>query len=396
MKKSFPLLLSAIIILTSALLTAPSAATVRSETISVNGVELRCDVGDTGMLQITMLREIVANNPNIAIDLRGVAGIVGYTLLFDPSVAESVVIEFENEVKVVLAAANCMQLADNASGESVVLSALYIRADDGKISGVEISTGTPLGNIIEAYGYIKPWLVSLPAVGRTSAAKNVVIYEEGLNVVPRCWDEEGAIFAYICRSGKYTVQKAEAKSFADIMPNWARESVNWLSARGVVLGGDGNLYADRGVTRVEFAQMFVRLLGIHTEITFSETYYNDSAQLPLWSKLNTSLVSILFGVGENDALNPNKVMSRGEMIDALYNYVAAGDLFYSDSNVYLPFSDIGSMSHSELYPLRMLYEMGIIVGDGNGVCLGQSASRGQAMAALYRLALWQLENGALE
>ena len=400
MKKPFTLLLSTIIILTSAVFTVPTVATVRSETININGVELRCDVGDTGILQIVMSnelsREIAANNPNIAIDLRGVVDIVGYTLLFDPSVAKSVVVEFKNEVKVVLSAANCMQLADNASGELVVLRALYSRADNGKISGVEISTDTPLGNIIEAYGDIKPWLVSLPALGGTSAAKNVVIFEEGLNVVPRCRDEGGAISAYICRSGKYTVQKAEAKSFADIIPNWARDSVNWLSARDVVLGGDGNLYADSGVTRVEFAQMFVRLLSSNTDITFSEAYYNDSAQLPLWANLNTSLVSILFGVSENDALNPNKVMSRCEMINALYNYVAAGDLFYSDSNVALPFNDIEGMNHSELYPLRILYEMGIIIGDGNSVCLGQSANRAQAMVALCRFASWQLENGALE
>lgn len=393
MKKTARILLFALILSAAA---SPASATIRSEVIHINQIELRCDVSDFGLLQIMPTEsrwdEIWLNDSQETIvNLDGIKGLKGYALQFYPS--GSIAIEFDGQTKVTLSEANCMQLADHAGGKPITLTVAYEFSSENQICGIELTTYKHDGKPIEFYGYTKPILVSLPLEKADEAtAQYTVMEKNAVGLVPQSYSEKGVLYAYINEPGKYGMRQAEPKAFDDELPAWAEESINWLSAREVIQGdGERQLSANRPITRAEFAEVLTRLLG-KRETSDSENYveyYLDFADTPAWASFGMTELLLLFDSSENGACyNPNKDMSRRDMFLALYRYISMNDMFYDDSGYHAQFEDLKEGS-TEFHAIETLDRMGLIRGYDNKINLDDPASRAQAFELFYRFSVCQ-------
>ena len=373
-----------------AIMITPTLATVWFEQIEINGVTINCDGSDDGYLQIfptdSQFEEMLANRGNgFYIDLSGRKTKVmnGYSIYFpDVDSYGLTTIKFADKTMVKLPQLLSYQM-DHANGIKVS----YDFDKDGVAISVSIETFQKDGST-EGYGnYNDPILVSLPYENANPNENGSVVLENvETGIISRSFLADNTLYGFVYQSGKHVIRKSSPLTYTDVIPAWAKDGVDYLSARGILCGyTDGGLYANNGITQLEFAIMFSRMYGYDT----SEDSYFDSyfPNLPEWSKkaFDKGTAYIMFLQG-NDKFEPNKVMTRGEVFNALYIFIMVHDLYYNPDKYESTFSDYTE----DLYSVKMLDQMGLIDGYGGNVNVNDVASRAQVLTLLERFIKWQI------
>ena len=156
-----------------------------------------------------------------------------------------------------------------------------------------------------------------------------------------------------------------SKDFADTRNHWARDAIDFVSARGLVSGMSGTTYApDASTTRAQLWTILARQSG--ADLTGGATWYEKAQN---WAKEK----------GISDGTNPNGTINRAQMVTMLWRAMgqsAAG----SAAN----FTDVPADSY---YAQAMAWavENGITTGTGNGkFSPDNTCTRAQIAVFLYR------------
>ena len=156
-----------------------------------------------------------------------------------------------------------------------------------------------------------------------------------------------------------------SKGFIDTQDHWAKDAIDFVSARGLVSGMSGTTYApDASTTRAQLWTILARQSG--ADLTGGATWY-EKAQL--WSK----------DKGISDGANPNGTINRAQMVTMLWR--AAGSPAAQSGTA---FQDVAAGSYyGDAVDWAVAH--GITTGVGNGrFDPNSTCTRGQIATFLYR------------
>ena len=166
--------------------------------------------------------------------------------------------------------------------------------------------------------------------------------------------------------GNATVKIVDnAKDFIDTRDHWAKDAIDFVSARGLVSGMNDSTYApDNATTRAQLWTILARQND--ADLTGGNTWYENAQN---WAKAN----------GISDGANPNGTINRAQMVTMLYR--AAGSPAVEGASA---FTDISADSY---YAKAAAWaaKNGITAGVGNGRFEPNgTCTRGQIATFLYR------------
>lgn len=181
-------------------------------------------------------------------------------------------------------------------------------------------------------------------------------------------------------NGDATVKLADnSAAFSDVpASNWAKNAVDFVSARGIFNGTGGNAFSpDNTMTRGMLAVVLHNLEdspahafdGAFDDV--EESWYTDAVH---WAAEQ----GIVTGYGDG-RYGPNDDITREQLAVILWRY--AGSPAAKDGD--LPFADADKVSGYAVEALRWAKEQGIVNGDGNGQLMPQGlTTRAQAAQML--------------
>ena len=218
---------------------------------------------------------------------------------------------------------------------------------------VELPKGTGETKVEIPVTNVKPGTVAVlvHADGTEEIVKNSLPTEDGIQLTV---------------NGGATVKIVDnSKDFADTRNHWAKDAIDFVSARGLVSGMSGTTYApDASTTRAQLWTILARQND--ADLNGGNTWY-EKAQL--WSK----------NKGISDGTNPNGTINRAQMVTMLWRAMgqsAAG----SAAN----FTDVPADSYYA-QAVAWAVENGITTGTGNGkFSPDNTCTRAQIAVFLYR------------
>ena len=159
-----------------------------------------------------------------------------------------------------------------------------------------------------------------------------------------------------------------SKDFADTRNHWAKDAIDFVSARGLVSGMSGTTYApDASTTRAQLWTILARQND--ADLNGGNTWY-EKAQL--WSK----------DKGVSDGANPNGTIDRAQMVTMLWRAMGQPAAASGAS-----FADVPADSYYS-QAVAWAIENGITAGVGGGrFDPNSTCTRGQIATFLYRLYL---------
>lgn len=184
-----------------------------------------------------------------------------------------------------------------------------------------------------------------------------------------------------------------AVKFSDISSYWARDSIIRLAAQNIVTGFNGKFNPTSGVTRVEFAVMMIRALGLADQaevVKGSATGYKDvpSSHWASGFVIIAKEKGIITGYPD-ETFRPSSLIRRDEITSVL---VRALDLAIAEEPYYLSeiFSDWKKIPSWATESIMTAYYYKLINGFPDGsFCPDKNATRGET-AALIEKVLHQL------
>ncbi|WP_420540266.1 S-layer homology domain-containing protein [Paenibacillus polymyxa] len=188
------------------------------------------------------------------------------------------------------------------------------------------------------------------------------------------------------RLGKFAVGFTEV-NFQDVTKEWAKEPIEALAARGVIIGtGDGKFNPDDKVTRAEFIAMLMNVFELtdsNATTTFSDIktgawYYDEVA--------TAQRLGIVKG-RPNGSFGAQDEITRQDMVVMAYQATTYAGLT-SDSEVPLSFVDANGISSYALEGITAMHNAGIISGMDNGEFAPKSKlTRAQAAVVINNFLL---------
>ena len=200
---------------------------------------------------------------------------------------------------------------------------------------------------------VKPGTVAVlvKADGTEEILKNSIPTEDGIQITV---------------NGGATVKIVDnSKDFADTRDHWAKDAIDFVSARGLVSGMSETTYApDNATTRAQLWTILARQND--ADLTGGNTWYENAQN---WAKAN----------GISDGTAPEGTINRAQMVTMLYR--AAGSPAVEGASA---FTDISADSY---YAKAAAWaaKNGITAGVGNGRFEPNgTCTRGQIATFLYR------------
>ena len=200
---------------------------------------------------------------------------------------------------------------------------------------------------------VKPGTVAVlvKADGTEEILKNSIPTEDGIQITV---------------NGGATVKIVDnSKDFADTRDHWAKDAIDFVSARGLVSGMSETTYApDNATTRAQLWTILARQND--ADLTGGNTWYENAQN---WAKAN----------GISDGTAPEGTINRAQMVTMLYS--AAGSPAVEGASA---FTDISADSY---YAKAAAWaaKNGITAGVGNGRFEPNgTCTRGQIATFLYR------------
>ena len=207
--------------------------------------------------------------------------------------------------------------------------------------------------------------VEIPVTNVKPGTVAVLVHPDGTEeIVKNSLPTEDGIQLTV--NGGATVKIVDnSKDFADTRNHWAKDAIDFVSARGLVNGMSGTTYApDASTTRAQLWTILARQSG--ADLTGGATWY-EKAQA--WSKVN----------GVSDGSDPNAAISRAQVVTMLWR--AAGSPAAQSGTA---FQDVAAGSYyGDAVDWAVAH--GITTGVGNGKFdPNATCTRGQIATFLWR------------
>lgn len=318
--------------------------------------------------------------------------------------------------------ASVLDLADLASRLGVDLNHMKVNIWASEVSG---STRTELerlagGKGMKLIGQAVEFRITVSTGGRSLEVKDfggtymaraivlegikeggsytAVVYDPGassLSFVPAVIgtrsDDKKQMSMRLPHNSIYAIMETTKRSFDDLIGHWAKDDVELLAAKQIVLGVSDTSFAPNGkITRAEFLALLVRAMGLKTETdptaqTFADVPANAWFAPEVAAGVKAGLAS---GVTE-ERFDPNAQVTREQMAFMLANALTlAGEpAKASGSNgARASFSDEEQISPWARSAAERIAAAGIMRGAADGRMRPEAfATRAEAAATLKRL-----------
>ena len=189
--------------------------------------------------------------------------------------------------------------------------------------------------------------VEIPVTNVKPGTVAVLVHPDGTEeIVKNSLPTEDGIQLTV--NGNATVKIVDnSKGFIDTQNHWAKDAIDFVSARGLVSGMSETTYApDASTTRAQLWTILARQND--ADLTGGATWY-EKAQL--WSKAN----------GVSDGTNPNGTINRAQMVTMLWRAAGQSAAAGSAAN----FTDVPADSYYA-QAVAWAVESGITAGVGGG------------------------------
>lgn len=173
------------------------------------------------------------------------------------------------------------------------------------------------------------------------------------------------------------------ESFADVSKHWAADAISQAAIKGIVNGySDGSFKPDEPMTRLQFAAMLVRALGLKAQP--SKRTFSDQSDIPGWAEgeLGAALEAGILQGYEDESLRPNAFINRTEMVVMLIRaYSPKGDMSLQST-----FSDSSQIPTWALSAVSQAVSLGLINGRENQTFAPfATATRAEAVTIVMRM-----------
>lgn len=188
--------------------------------------------------------------------------------------------------------------------------------------------------------------------------------------------------ARVKQSGLYALFTYEP-SFPDMNSHWAKREVEVLAARWIVNGmATGSFEPKQSVTRAQFAKMLVQAAGLAEESAGSGTFKDVPAGHWASPWIEQAAAAGWIKGYEGGMFNPNAEVTREEMMVMLAN---AAELKKEESGGALDgYADAGQVSTWAKLSVESAIRSGIVQGGGSRIHPGETSTRAEAAAVIYR------------
>lgn len=279
---------------------------------------------------------------------------------------------------------NLKQLIVKAGGDELKLSPIFV----AETTSYRVETSAAEISIEAAPSDGKATLTLGEA---TLVGGKTVALTEGNNVFELIVKaENGTVKTYsltIHRQTERAPSQAEgpACTFRDIKGHWAERYICEAAGKGIAKGNSETEFAPQGlVTRVEFAAMLLRTLGVTPASASDKLSFTDQDGIPAWATASVSdavEIGILQGYPDG-SLRPMQTVSRSEMATMMVR-VMKWNIEQGQVTSFADDADIPNWAKGYIYAAA---ERGLLNGrEGNRFSPSQPATRAEAATILLRL-----------
>lgn len=178
--------------------------------------------------------------------------------------------------------------------------------------------------------------------------------------------------------------------YDDLEGCWCKESVEKYGYPEIFEGDDGNFYPNKSITRMEFARMLHKAMGININY-FAATdiaeYFEDVSNEDIGAGNLYDLVTIGV-IDKTGSFRPDEKLCRDEMIHYIINaldYMTGGD-YAMIMIMPAPFDDDASIDAEYKSDVYKAVVLNLIYGRGNNMLFpDDGASRAEAVTVVDRL-----------
>ncbi|MDR6550151.1 S-layer homology domain-containing protein [Paenibacillus qinlingensis] len=171
--------------------------------------------------------------------------------------------------------------------------------------------------------------------------------------------------------------------FTDAPNHWASDAILRAAAKGIVNGySDGSFKPDEPMTRIQFAALLVRALGLKAEPHSHN--FADQADIPAWAngELGAALEAGILQGYEDQSLRPNQSINRAEMVTMLIRAYSPKAELSSSAN----FSDSSQIPDWAQPAISQAVSLGLISGRENNAFEPMGvATRAEAVTVVMRM-----------
>ena len=215
-------------------------------------------------------------------------------------------------------------------------------------------------------GSTKPVRVEIPVTNPTPGTVAVIVNADGSETVVKSSLLTGAGLTAAVSDGAVVKIVDNSKAFPDTASHWARDAVDFVSARQLFSGQSASAFAPNGtMTRAMLITAVARLDGVNT--AGGASWHERSMA---WAVQQ----------GISDGTNPGGQITREQLVTVLYRYAGS-----PAASALMPFSDTNAISSYAYDAMRWAVENDILSGYGDGTLAPQAqATRAQAAMMLMR------------
>ena len=211
------------------------------------------------------------------------------------------------------------------------------------------------------------------------------------------YDEEGDRWVYTGGTADSAWQNVSARvkqpglyalftyepSFPDMNSHWAKREVEVLAARWIVNGmATGSFEPKQSVTRAQFAKMLVQAAGLAEETAGTDTFKDVPAGHWAAPWIEQAAAAGWIKGNERGLFEPNAEVTREQMMVMLAN---AAELQKEESGGALAgYADAGQVSSWARLSVEAVIKSGIVQGGGGRIHPGDTSTRAEAAAVIYR------------
>ena len=169
--------------------------------------------------------------------------------------------------------------------------------------------------------------------------------------------------------------------------DWYKEAVDFISARGIVLGIAPNLFGpEEKLTRGQFVVMLMRAYDLEAEMPISDNFADagDTYYTPYLGLAKT--LGLTEGIG-NNMFAPEDFITRQDMAVMLYRILKNLDKLTSETaeKSISDFTDAEEISPYAIEAMEQLVRRGILSGYENRIMPRDEVTRAQAAQVLYNI-----------
>lgn len=260
----------------------------------------------------------------------------------------------------------------------------------------------------------KPWEISSEQVFgksfvlKASFAPDSILPRQASKLAIYRYDRQSGLWRIVggkvdAASGEATVEGRQAGTYAlflnevsfdDIKLHWAQQPIEALASRHILNGMDENRFEPDGkLTRAQFTKMLVEAAGLEKVSGSSTSTFRDATSAHWAYGWIESAVKAGLAEGEGELFEPENELTREQMMTMLVRAVGKTQeaLALSKDEVRSIFihPDAANVSGWAVPYVAMALKLGLVEGDHTGVNPGQTSTRAQAAAVIYRLLLQQ-------